>query len=395
MSKTSKIDRTKTIEEQAEQKTFFTKRNVILLICTIIVSVVLLWVTIQFVLKIEFVQLFDSIAQGFQSGWGILWFSALVLFMIIVIVYNYFPVWCRLRNTGVKINAWQYFVFGINISFLKAVTPANFVYDPYAIFWLKTHGVSTARASSIMFCNTLLWQAIQFILHIPSFIIIMTSGVDFTDPMWITVVVLMSLGLFIDVLGCLFMSLLCFSKKAHYVLSSIFNWFKKKLHMKYHTKAEIEEKYKNRATIKNDVIEYFKDWKGTIAVIIGLAVYEIVLYFAIGFSMSFINNGDYWFDFGKVYNSANMAFNANRLNIIPGFGVGLEAIMSFLLKSNNGIITRFGDVDSFVNNSIVFWRLFYTYAPALMGLFGFIGLTIVQVTRYKKKKGKFIEAKYE
>lgn len=387
---------TPTIEEKAESKTFFTKRNVILMIFTIIVSAILLWVTIRFVLNIEWNYFFTSIGQGFTSRLGGLWFFLLIVFMVVIIVYNYFPFWVRLKKLGIKIPAYQYFTFGIIISFLKAVTPANFIYDPYAVFWLKTQGVSTARGTSIMFGNTLLWQGVQFILHIPSYVIVMTHASVMTDPGGVTLMFLMTLGIVVDIIGCLLMVLLCFSKKTHYTLSVFFNWIKKKLHMQYHTKPEIADKYQNKATIKREVIEYYHDWKGTLAVIACLAIYEIMVYFAVGFSMSFINDDQFIFDMGQVYNSANMAFNANRLNIIPGFGVGLEASLLYLLNLLSGI-NQLSDAspEAFVKNSIVFYRLFYTYIPALMGLFGFITLTTLQVRSYKKKKGGFIESKYE
>ncbi|MCQ3908089.1 MAG: hypothetical protein MJ200_00550 [Mycoplasmoidaceae bacterium] len=57
-NKTSKIDKdnnlpTQTIEEKAESKSFFTKRNVIIIILTSLLSIGLLALTIKFILNID------------------------------------------------------------------------------------------------------------------------------------------------------------------------------------------------------------------------------------------------------------------------------------------------------------------------------------------------------
>ncbi|MCQ3914930.1 MAG: hypothetical protein MJ201_04175 [Mycoplasmoidaceae bacterium] len=91
---------------------------------------------------------------------------------------------------------------------------------------MKTQGVSTSRATSIIFSNAFIWQCAALLIHIPSFIIIMLKAnilISMLGAGGMTLVVLMGIGIFIDVVGVLVMILLCFSKKAHYVVSSIFN----------------------------------------------------------------------------------------------------------------------------------------------------------------------------
>ena len=389
----------KTIEEKAERKNFFNARNIIIIILTTLATGALMYVTFKFILDMDWSKFFHNVGQGITLQLGALWLTLLILFMIISIAYNYTHIWIRLRRLGIHVPAWQYFIFSLSISFLKGVTPANFVYDPYTIFWLKTQGVSTSRATSIMFSNALLWQAMELIIHVPSFIIVMIKA-DLLIALGaegITLIVLMSLGLLIDIIGCLFMLLLCFSRRAHFVLSSIFNWFKKKLHMKYHTKAEIEEKYKKRATIKNEVIEYYKNWKDTLIIVLILVAYELIVYFSLNSALALLNvNGEFKFNPCDVFNSANMAFNANRINFIPAFSVGLEWALWRMLESLGGIQqTGVTPAKDFINQGIVLWRSFYTYFPTLIGLFGFMGLTIFHVVSYKKRKGSFIESKYE
>lgn len=396
------IQNNSTLEEKSEHKNFFSKRNIILIIITTVLSLGLMAVTVLFIIDMNWINFFKNIGSGLAVGHGVLWFVLLLLFMAFAIAYNYLYIWIRLRRLGIKIPALQYFTFSLSIAFLKGVTPSNFVYDPYTIFWLKTQGVSTSRATSIMFSNALLWQAVQLLIHIPSFIIVMMKA-DLVLQMnagGVALIVFMSIGLFVDVIGCLLMVLLCFSKRSHFVLSSIFNWFKKKLHMKYHTKAEIEKKYKTKATIKREVIDFYRNWIDTSFIIVILVAYELADYYSIATALALINGkGDFILNaksINYIYHSANMAFNANRLNIIPAFGVGLEASLLGLINVLGGIQTTTGaSVDEFVKEGVFLWRSFDTFFPALFGLFAFGGLTIYHIKSYKKKHGSFLESKYE
>lgn len=396
------VKSSKTIDEKAEHKSFFNTRNIVIIIITSLLSIALVALTIIFILDMNWDKFFANVGSGLQHELGWLWFSLLVLFMVVTIAYNYIPIWIRLREMGVKVRAWEYFLFSLSISFLRGVTPSNFIYDPYTVFWLKTQGVSTSKATSIMFSNALIWQAAVLIIHIPSFILVMMQAdtIIACSTWGIGIIVLMSVGLAIDIIGCLVMVLLCFSKKTHFIMSSVFNWFKKKLHLKYHTKAEIEEKYKNRATLKRDVIGFYKNKLDTIMIICILTGFELIVYFMFNDALMLINpvNNPFTFDPLGVFNGVNMTFNANRINILPSYGLGLEAMLRDVIHAVGNVQPwpeGSKDAAQFVNQGMFLWRTFFTYFPTLLGLFGFIGMTAFQIRSYKKKKGGFIEAKYE
>lgn len=393
---------TPTVEEKAESKSFFTKRNIIIIVITTLISLGLAAVTLFVIFDpTMWSTFFINIDKGIRVEFGPLWLSILIVFAGINIIYNIIPIWLRLKQLGVKIKFWQWLLFGLTISFMKAVTPANFIYDPYTIFWLKTQGVSTSRATSILFSNALMWQSAVLLIHIPSFIFLLIRIVETTtlDAGWLFIISLMSIGILVDIIGVLIMVLLCFSSHAHYFVSSIFNWIKKKLHIKYKTKEEIIEKYRNKAVMKKEVIEYYKDWQTSLVALFVLVAYELIVYFTLSASLALMN-GDHIFTFDVIYvfHSANMAFNANRLNLVPGFGIGLEASLLAMLRVLGGISSQSRDPDlekHFVEQGIVLWRTFYTYVPAVFGLFAFGGLTGVQIRSYRKKKAAFIADKYE
>ncbi len=396
-----KVADQKSIEVKAAQnKTFFTKKNTFFLILFFVLSIALLVLTIKFILNIDFVALIDSITHGFSEQFGPLWFTLLLIYFIWIPFSIYAGVWPRLKKLGYHIPQWEYWLFGFTIAFLRATTPPMFS-DPYFIFWLKTKGVPTSRATSVLFSNTLLWQIVQFTVTLPSFIVILVFRENLlNNPEGLSSFIFLCAGMTIDAFSIAFMFLMNMSKNVHYGLSSVFNWIKKKLHMKYHTKAEVKMKYKDKATLKSEFIEYMKDWKST-AIILGILIFsELILYFAVNWSLYFVKNyvqdGIIYntsFSFWMTFNCANVTFTANRLNFIAPNG---EGSLQFFLST---FLTRVGGftidqpiedpkpiVKAVVDNAILVWRIFGSYLPALFGLGTLIALSTIQAKRYKHNK---------
>ncbi len=402
ISKTVKVDKNedpnhKMIEESItkpeKNKGFFTRRNIFLLILFFILSITLLALTIVFILKIDFSNLWHSMSLGFGDKLGGLWFTLLLFYFVWTIFSVFAMVMPRLNKLGYKIPLWEYWLFGLTISFFRATTPVLFS-DPYFVFWLKTKGVPTSRATSLIFSNTLFWQIIQFVVTLPSFIMVSILANELlSSPEGISSFAFLCAGMIIDVFSIVIMFMLNMSKNIHYALSRAFNWVKMKLHMKYHTKQETIEKYKYRETIKRDFIEYLKDWKNTILIMVLLVLGEVITYLSVNLSLHFMRHYDSStitsFNFGWAFNSANVTFTANRLNFIaPGGEGSLQFFLStFLIKLGEFKPSEQPEVvKSVVNNAILVWRTFASYLPALFGLCGLVGLTSIQVHRYKKNK---------
>lgn len=412
----------KLIEEKAEEsntkkkKGFFTARKVVLITFFTIIAIAIVVCTIMFITPIQWDKLGQTIASGFVTKIGILWFILLLFYFFYAIFTNYATLWLRIRKFGYKIPQWEYWLYAAATSFLRAVTPPLFS-DPYTIFWMKTHGISTSRATSLIFSNTLVWQIIQFTVTFPSFVMVLI----YRDSMLHTGLVnnweyvlafsLLCAGVIIDVFSIAFMVMLNLSKKMHSGMSKIFNWTKKKLHMKYHSKAEIEKKYKEQATIKRDFINSMKDWKTTILVFITFIVNEIVLYSAVVWALYFVKNVEYisenitqnyvvTFNFGWAFNCANVTFTAIRLAfLIPGGEGAQQWLLSrFLVRLGSPTFepTPTEDIKNsiqhiVVNNGILVWRTFGNYLSALFGFGAIIGLTIKQTKQYKKNKSLVAE----
>lgn len=379
---------------------FFTTKKVVLMSLFFVLTIVILFLTIRFIMGVNFKQLASAVDRGFGEDLAALWLTLLISYIFYAIFCNFATFWIRLRKLGYKIPFWEYWLFGASYSFLKAITPILFS-DPYALFWLKTKGISTSRATSLLFSNVLFWQIIQFLVTLPSFIIVLVNrNLLFDDPEGITAFTFLCLGIITDACCIAIMLMLNLSKKMHSGLSKIFNWFKKKFHMKYHSKAEIEEKYKNQATIKRDFIGYLKDWKTTSLLISIYVVNELYTYFAVCWSLYFVQFQmvgstlfEMTFDFWGAFNSANVCFTANRLNFITPNGEGsIQALLYVYLDKigNLNVIEVNGAnasvKESGINNSILLWRMFNAYFPAILGLMCMVGLTTKQVRDYKKYK---------
>lgn len=385
-------------KKNGKNRTFFNKKNIFFLVLFFAISLTLLALTIVFILNINFSQLIASIKIGFGEELGALWFILLIFYFVFIGFSVYAVVWPRLVKLGYKIPQWEYWLFGLTISFFRATTPVMFS-DPYFIFWLKTKGVPTSRATSILFSNTLIWQIVQFGVTFPSFIMVLiTRAPLLTNPSGISAFVLLCAGITIDAFSIAFMFMLNMSKNIHYFMSRCFNWVKQKLHMQYHTKEETKEKYKNKAVMKEHFIEYMKDWKTTLIVFGVFIVGELILYFAVNWALYFVPTYQeeavtYYstFDFWQTFNCANVTFTANRLNFIAPNGEGsLQFLLSTFLV-NLGHFNFKGPIpddpskaiSSIVNNAILVWRIFGAYLPALFGLGALIGLTTIQARRYK------------
>lgn len=403
--KVRKSKNVKTVEASAEPQKPFSKKRIIVLIVFGVLAIVIIALTFKFILDINWISLFSSISNGFAQKIGILWFALLLFYLVHCIFRNFVSTWLRLRSLGYKISAGQYWLLGLGTAFFSAVTPP-IISDTFTLVWMKSNGVPTYRVSSIIFSNTLFWQVIQILVTLPSFIIVLANYQKLiVNSEGVTVLVLLIAGLIIDIISASFVFLLCWSKKIHYSLSRVFNWFKKKLHMKYHTKEETAKKYQENAVIKQDFISYMKDWKTTTIINVLLVFTEIITYISFDFSMYFVqnihwNNAIYYvgFDFAWAFNCTNVAFTANRLNfLVPGGEGSLEFILQTFVKNlsswqispKTAPSNANNIIKTFIGNSIAVWRLFGAIIPAFAGLIG-VGVWAINKGVNVKHGKKFI-----
>ena len=275
----------------------------------------------------------------------------------------------------------------ITIDFIKAVTPANFVYDPYTIFWMKMNGVPIRKAATIMFINVWQWQLAQILITIPSFVIIVQHGYAMlTNQLNISIFALMIIGLSIDIIGLVVTTLLCVSTNVHYFLSKIINWFKKKFRLNYQTKSEIAEIYKKQKVMRKDFYEHLNDYSSTTLTFVFVLLEEIYVYSATYFAFAFFLPQGVQINFMSIFNVANVAYTANKMIPLPGGEFSTQLVMKQLFDVYGGIENCLqNEKEDYIANSILLWKWFNSYLIAFFGFFGFLYLTYDQIKINNKK----------
>jgi uncharacterized membrane protein YbhN (UPF0104 family) len=115
------------------------------------------------------------------------------------------------------------------------------------------------------------------------------------------------------------------------------------------------------------------------------------LYFTIVLSIYYlagINNSDYTLNWMHIFNVANVTTTANRFVPLPGGELSIQWILKeFMLTPIGGVdSTDKTKIEPLVNNSIMVWRCWSNYFPAIIGIFGFGSLTASQIKQYKLRR---------
>jgi uncharacterized membrane protein YbhN (UPF0104 family) len=127
--------------------------------------------------------------------------------------------------------------------------------------------------------------------------------------------------------------------------------------------------------------ELLFDYKKTLLTILIYTINELYLYFLVFISLKFINI-KIEFDVFKIFNITNVVFTANKFILTPGGEMSIEYFMQGFLKDKiiSGIDTT---NDILIDNSILIWRTFSMYIPAILGL---IMMPIIIPKTFKKIK---------
>ena len=381
----------KTLEAKSSN-TFFDKKKIIIFSVGLVLTIALLAVTFKFVLDIDYAHLFESLSGGLRDRVWIV-FVVLALGSCKLFLTNVSVV-IRLQKLGYKVALWEYILFSFSYTFIQSVTPANFVSDPYIMFWIKTKKASNAEAYAITTTNTLVWQLVQLLITLPSFAMVAPLYDCFEGFKGQLIYWLMICGALLDILGSALFIVLCFSKRISYWLSVAFNWCKKMLRIQYHTKEQSRQSYliEGRASrlAKNTLFQ----WKDTIIITLLIASVIVAQYSLFYFATLWITPKDFTvLDFTDVFNCANVALTANKMIPLPGSTLSLELSLQEMLKAiHKSQGTGESGIEQIASDAVLTFRTFYTYIPAIIGIFTFSGLTFIQyrIFKYKNKTLKKI-----
>ena len=363
-------------ENTKNNNSFLDKKKFIMISLCIIISVVLIVLTILYALKIDFVRFFKDIQQSINTNnLAPLWLTLLLLY-IPFRLYSQVTIYIvRVRRLGIKVKFWESLLYTLTVSFLTAISPANFLIDSYNAFWLKTRNLPMYQVSAITVCTMLTAHAMQILVTLPSYIVVCTNYSLFVNSSvgaatWIFWFV--TVGLIVDLISLFILIASGRSRHIHLWISLLWNKIKKALHMPYLPRHHVVYRYINQATMQKEFKRLFADLKITIYCAIVCIVNEIFFYFTAVFALKFILPKDAHMSIFGVFNSANVAITANKFIPIPGGEFTSEKFLSVFCQVLGKINRSPVEIEDCVNNSVLVWRFDTAYLPSILGLFGFV-----------------------
>ncbi len=368
-------------------KAFLDKKKFIFISLCIIASIIIVALTIVYVLKINFTEFFKNVHDSIKTNdLAILWLSLLLLYVPYRLYAQVTIYISRVRRLGIKVKFWESLLFTLTVSFLTAISPANFLVDSYNTFWLKTKNIEFHKCSAITLCTMLTWHTIQILVTLPSYFIVclsyrlflQDSGVEKVWIFWFVTV-----GLCVDIFTFVLMIIFGVSKRLHILISMLWNKLKKVFHLPYLSKHYIIYKYMNQAAMQKEFKKQFCDWKVTIYSIFVYAIHEIFIYFVTVFALKFVLPRDATMDIWGVFHSANVTITANKFILIPGAEYTSQQFLAIFCKVLGGINELPAQTQEFyINNAILIWRFATVYLPSMVGFFGFA----IYLGNYLKRK---------
>ena len=354
-----------------EKNNFFTKKRVTILFFAAIFAIAFSITISILLLKIDINSINNFFIQGFKqpNNMFFLWFILMFAFPLYSSLLRYIVIYIRIRKENCSAK-WYDWIFLIFIgSFLNAITPFSIGNEPYSLYWLKTHGLTTRKSLLILASTGIMNPLAQILVTWPSFFIVSGSYGEFGNAIeWSASYWLAFAGLIFDLIAFFSFFAITYSRRIHFFLNSVYYWIRKKFRMSYKTKEDMKIKYVQKAVFKEEFIEEMRNYKFYIFVLIENVVWNVLLYSSMYFSFE-LSGALENISFSDWFNYTNIAVTANNWIPIPGAEGTLQILIITFI---NGINTNVDNVfKENVNNIIFVWRIFTFYLPAVIGMICF------------------------
>lgn len=372
--------------DKKSQKEFLTKRNIAFGIVFIIVLILISVFTSIFFLGINFDTFSELSSSNPLDSRSIGFLFGLIIGFFYQWIWNSFYIFFNSKSFGVKANVFDWVVYGITNILINSITPFSLGSEPYKIYWLRRHGLSSRDALLVVSSTSVYYTATQIIITWPSFIIVSThydvisSSSDGLIAYWFSFG-----GMMLDILVFSIFFSMSYSRHVHVFLGRIFNRFLKLIKKPYKTKEELIEEFKTNASFKKAYIQEMKKWKHVIIQAAGTCGLALFQYFSVYFSIQLLHTpiaSGYSVD--VVFNIANVAVSANNFIPIPGGEGTIQFVLQkfFLAWDPNNLTPKLEDL----NKAIFVWRCFQFYLPVVVGLLFFPYVLTNHIKKEKKLK---------
>lgn len=378
------------VEQVGSGSKIFSKRNIAFLIIFFIVVIVVGVLTSIFFLGINF-QTISKLQQQPLSLEKSPFLIGLIFSMLYYWMWNIITIWFNSRAYGVKASFWDWLIFGITSVFITGITPFSLGNEPYRIYWLTRHGLTSRNALLVVSSTSVYWTLVQIIVTWPSFIIVSTHYQQIASSQQGIIAYWFSLiGMLMDIAVFLIFFTVSYSRRVHVFLGRILNKILKLLKRPYKTVEQLYDEYQTQASFKTAYIAEMKRWKHVVFQLIGVTGLAIINYFSVYFAIQLLNTpiiGIY--DVQTIFNIANVAISANNFVPIPGGEGTIQIVLrEFLLAWNSGLDLSTIDRDQLktgINTSIFVWRAFNFYLLTTLGLL-FFPIVLYQHFMHVKNK---------
>ena len=353
---------------------FFTKKRIIIGFFLSLFSITFIALISIFAFNINF----NDIGYLFDLGienWGL---SIAITFFFLIFLFTFYSIWSKifvLRKrlysiSTIRIKWYEWISFAAISTFIAVITPFAIGSEPYNIFWFKSKGVAISDISAIVASNGLLNSLSQILITWPSFFIIASDYSTFSsNSFWQAAFWLGFIGLIFDLLSFLMWGFLGYSRRVHFWVNYLLNFFKMKMKMSYLTKDEIYEKFRTNAIFKKQFVGLFKDYKTTTLIIIIGLFWNIFFYSTLLLSFLLIQDKSVHMDYFNLFNYVNVSTTANNWVPIPGGEGTLQMLLTWFItpdiNASNPSLPPDIDWTTFSNSGIFIWKFTTSYIPTM------------------------------
>ncbi|MGL4950859.1 MAG: lysylphosphatidylglycerol synthase transmembrane domain-containing protein [Mycoplasma sp.] len=359
----------KIIHPDASQGNYFTKKKILAIALSS--SVLVVAIVLSFVLMDINIPLIWSMMVASIKAYP--WIGAILLVALLLPIFKSMYIFSyihpRLKSFNIHVSSIEYIALFAKITLLNAITPFTNGAEPYTLYWLKTRGMTLQNASILLIVNAIVSMGAEILITIPAIVTVsMFYGKLVVDGGGALVFWFMITGLLINIIVFGFYLTVAFSRKIHYRISLISNWFLKKTKQKHLTKDQIYHKYMIEIGFKGEVKKLFKNWKYLAGIFISYLLMTIFYYNTVCLSFIILNPHEdsirSFVGYLNFFNIANIAITANAFIPVPGGEGTVQVSIVILAKAlanlnlENGAITQ----------TVGFWRILTNYFPMILSM---------------------------
>ena len=381
----------KDLMESQKPNVFFTKKKIIFITLGFAIFVVFVFLMSKYFFDIRFDQIFSSIAKSFNENPNFfLWLTLLFGFPIFNSFWRIWPYYLKLREQNIYVEWYNWFIFCFITFLISSITPFAIGSEPYIIYWMSKRGLQTKEAAAIVASVMVLNPWIQVLITWPSFFILASSYQDFqNDPKWLASFWLAFFGLTVDLMGSIFWLTISISKRFHFLINLVINKGRQLLKLSYKNKDEIAEEFVTKAAFKKKFLSHIKRPGYLSMLIIGSLIWNFYYYGLLIISFNFVNP-NHNLNPADLFNYINVATTANNFTPIPGAEGSLQAILLIFINAEavfqgNGANFDQAQLKNLLDSSVVIWRTFSFYLPAILGAFCFFLMIFKESYKARRK----------